>query len=57
MPSKPFLLRWLLATFAGFVNRQQDQVIQFLREENCVLKEQLGCHRPRPAGSDLGLTN
>ena len=46
MPRKPLLLRLLLATFAGFVNRQQDQVIQFLREENRVLKEQLGSHRP-----------
>ena len=31
----------LLATFAGWVNRQQARAIDYLREENRVLKEQL----------------
>ena len=33
--------QFLLATFAGWVNRQQTQAIDYLREENRVLKEQL----------------
>ncbi len=36
-----FPLQLLLATFAGWVNRQQAQVIDYLVEENRVLKEQL----------------
>jgi hypothetical protein len=34
MPVHQFLLCWLLPTIAGFVNRQQASVIDFLREEN-----------------------
>ena len=34
-------LKLLLATFAGWVTRQQSQVIVYLIEENRVLKEQL----------------
>ncbi len=37
----------LLATFAGWVNRQQTQAIDYLREENRVLKEQLRGKRLR----------
>jgi hypothetical protein len=33
-------LQLLLATFAGWVNRQQTAVIAYLVEENRVLKEQ-----------------
>jgi len=42
-------LQLLLATFAGWVTRQQAQVIAYLIEENRVLKEQLesGGRRPR----------
>ena len=40
-----FPLRLLLATFAGWVNRHQAQVIDYLVEENRVLKEQLGGRR------------
>jgi hypothetical protein len=36
-----FPLRLLLATFAGWVNREQAQVVAYLVEENRVLKEQL----------------
>ena len=43
----PHALQFLLATFAGWVNRQQQQVIDYLIEENRVLKEQLGDKRPR----------
>ena len=40
-------LQLLLATFAGWVNRHQAHVIEYLVEENRVLKEQLGGRRPR----------
>ncbi len=42
-----FPLQLLLATFAGWVNRDQAQVIDYLVEENRVLKEQLGKRRLR----------
>ncbi len=35
-------LRFLLATGAGFVNREQAQAIDYLAEESRVLREQLG---------------
>jgi hypothetical protein len=38
-------LRFLLVLFAGFVNREQATVIDYLREENRVLREQLGKRR------------
>jgi len=34
-------LRLLLATLAGWVNRHQQQVIDYLVEENRALREQL----------------
>jgi hypothetical protein len=42
-------VRWriLLVALAGWVNRHQLEVIDYLREENRVLKEQLGGRRPR----------
>ena len=42
-----FVLRFLLATFSGFLNRQQAQAIAYLIEENRVLREQLGGKRLR----------
>ncbi len=42
-----FRLQLLLATFAGWVNRHQAQVIEYLIEENRVLKEQIGKRRLR----------
>ena len=42
-----FRLQLLLATFAGWVNRHQAQAIEYLVEENRVLKEQLGNKRLR----------
>ena len=35
-----FPLQLLLATFAGWVNREQAQVVAYLVEENRVLREQ-----------------
>ncbi len=46
MPDR-FPLHLLLATFAAWVNRQQAQVIDYLVEENHVLKEQLRGRRLR----------
>jgi hypothetical protein len=44
-------LQLLLATFAGWVTRQQAQVISYLIQENRVLKEQLAAR-----GRSLRLT-
>ena len=35
-------LQFLMLIFAGWVNRSQQDVIEYLREENRVLREQLG---------------
>ncbi|MBI3725003.1 IS3 family transposase [bacterium] len=40
-------LRFLLAIFAGWVNRAQQDVIDYLRTENAVLLEQLGARGRR----------
>src|SRR5213594_1037810 len=40
-------LRLLLVTLAGWVNRHQQQVVEYLVEENRVLKEQLKGRRLR----------
>ncbi len=37
----------LLAALAGWINRHQEAVIDYLREENRVLKQQLGRRRLR----------
>jgi transposase InsO family protein len=42
-----FLFQFLVATVAGFVNRSQQDVIEYLREENRVLREQVGGRRLR----------
>ena len=39
----------LVTALAGWITRQQDAVIDFLREENRVLKQQLGGKRLRLA--------
>ena len=41
----PHALQFLVLTVAGWVNRHQDDLIDYLREENRILREQLG---PRP---------
>ena len=41
----PDALRFLILTAAGWMNRHQEDVIDYLREENRVLREQRG---PRP---------
>ena len=47
MNAVPPALRFLLLTFAGWVNRKQQKVIEYLLEENSVLREQLGGRRLR----------
>ena len=37
----------LVAAMAGWIARQQDAVVEYLREENSVLKQQLGRKRLR----------
>ncbi|HEX5107616.1 MAG TPA: integrase core domain-containing protein [Vicinamibacterales bacterium] len=40
-------LRFLLLVFAGLANQEQASVVEFLREENRVLREQIGKRRLR----------
>ena len=40
-------LQLLLVTFSGWVNRHQAEILKYLIEENCVLREQLGKKRLR----------
>src|SRR2546421_336106 len=47
-------LQLLLVMFAGWVNRHQLDVIEYLQEENRVLKERLGGTRIRGALANLG---
>ena len=47
MTADSFRLRLLLTTLAGWVNRHQQQVIDYLVEENHALREQLRGHRVR----------
>jgi hypothetical protein len=42
-----FPLRFVLVAFAGWVNQQQREVIDYLQEENRPLREQLGPRRLR----------
>src|ERR1700730_3372594 len=42
-----FPLQFVLVAFAGWVNHQQREVIDYLQEENRVLREQLGPRRLR----------
>jgi putative transposase len=40
-------LQFLLHVFAGWVNRRQVEILEYLQEENRVLREQLGDRRLR----------
>ncbi len=37
----------ILVSLAGWMNRQQQQVIEYLQEEISILKEQQGSRRPK----------
>ena len=43
MPPKPLAI--LLIMLAGWINRQQQDVIEYLKEENKILREKLGKRR------------
>ena len=45
MPPLPYPLRFVLVALAGWMNQQQRDVIDYLDEENRVLREQLGPRR------------
>ncbi len=47
MTAETYPLRVLLLSFAGWINVQQQHVVEYLVEENRVLKEQLGGKRVR----------
>jgi putative transposase len=47
MPSLSHPLQFVLVALAGWMNQQQRAVIDYLREENRVLREQLGSRRLR----------
>jgi hypothetical protein len=40
-------LQFLLLVFAGWVNRRQAAVLEYLHEENVILREQLALQRSR----------
>ena len=45
-------LQFLVLIFAGWINRRQLAVIEYLQEENRVLKERLGSQRNRISDSE-----
>jgi putative transposase len=47
MAAVSYPLRFLLVALAGWIHQQQRDVIDYLREENRVLREQLGGRRLR----------
>ena len=47
MPRMLDLFQFLLVAFAGLMNQRQQQAIEYLREENRVLREQRGDRRVR----------
>jgi len=47
MPQAPDPFQFLLVAVAGWMNRRQQRTIEYLREENRVLREQLGDRRLR----------
>ena len=51
-----FPLQLLLVTVSGWVNRHQQQVIEYLIEENRVLKEQMKGRRLRLSDDSHGAT-
>jgi len=46
----PFPLQFIVLLFAGWINRQQLEAIEYLTQENRILKERLGRHRIRFTG-------
>ena len=48
-------LRLLVLMFAGWINREQQAIIDYLKEENGVLLEQMGGRRLRLSDDPHGL--
>ena len=46
-PMYNYPLQFLVVALAGWINRHQQDVIEYLKEENRVYREQLGGKRPR----------
>jgi len=46
-PVNTLQLQFLISILAGWVNRGQQDLIEYLQEENRVLREQLGAERQR----------
>ena len=44
-PVNALMLHFFVFTVAGWIHRDQQDVIEYLREENSVLREQLGARR------------
>jgi hypothetical protein len=57
MPQLPIPLQLLILIFAGWINRRQLAVIEYLREENRVLKERLGGRRLRFTDAERVVSN
>ena len=47
MPRMLDPVQFVLVTIAGWMSQRQQQTIEYLREENRVLREQLGSRRLR----------
>src|SRR5438552_271847 len=47
MPSMSHPLQFIVVALAGWINQQQRDVIEYLQEENRVLREQIGARRLR----------
>ena len=50
MPKTLDAFRFLLMAVAGWMNQRQENAIEYLREENRVLRSQLGNRRVKKAG-------
>jgi hypothetical protein len=48
----PPALQFLVFTFAGWLSRRQVDLIDYLREENRVLREQIGPSTPSPTENE-----
>ena len=55
MAKLPPPIQLLILMFAGWVNREQQAIIDYLKEENAVLLEQMGGRRLRFTDDHHGL--
>jgi hypothetical protein len=45
MPATGHLLQLLILVFCGWLQRQQAEVVEYLKAENCMLRQNLGGRR------------